>query len=108
MLREQDGPGGPDLPPLLARTAPAPSPAAPALFCLQDPPHLGNQWTDDTTLRQILRRLLPPDVLAAAAPDLEAFGAAVAGHIKALGRQAEEELPRLQQYDAWGRRRLAW
>ena len=30
---------------------------------IQDAPRLGNQYTDDETLRAILRRKLPPDVL---------------------------------------------
>ena len=37
---------------------------------LQTPPHLGNQYTEDSFLRSVLRRLLPPETLAEVAPDL--------------------------------------
>lgn len=83
---------------------------------LQDPPHLGNQWTEDGFLRDTLRRLLPADTFRDAEPDLggrrlcaaallpsepphppspvcccgaERFGWHVATRVKLLGRAAE-------------------
>jgi hypothetical protein len=41
---------------------------------LQDPPRLGNQYSEDTPLREVLQRLLPEDVLQSIEPDLQRFG----------------------------------
>jgi hypothetical protein len=41
---------------------------------LQDPPRLGNQYEEDTPLREVLQRLLPEDVLQSIEPDLQRFG----------------------------------
>ncbi len=70
----------------------------------QDGPVLGNQYDDDALLRSCLRRLLPAAVLQAIEPDLARFGARVVGDLQAMAVQAEEQPPRLVQYDAWGRR----
>ena len=43
-------------------------------------------------------------VLEDITPDLERFGARVAGEIRELGEACEQEPPRLEQYHAWGRR----
>src|SRR5689334_897599 len=71
---------------------------------LQDPPRLFNQYRADRMLRSYLSRALPPDVLAAVEPSLDAMGEAAAGELLEL--QAEDRLnePRLVQWDAWGRR----
>ena len=65
----------------------------PPWHSLQEPPHLGNQWEDDVTLRQLLQHLLPPEVLAAARPDLTRFGVEVAAGVKRLGRRRRLNLP---------------
>lgn len=70
----------------------------------QDGPVLGNQYLDDALLRSCLRRLLPAAVLGEIEPELVRFGGRVVGDIAAMGALAEEQPPRLVQYDAWGRR----
>ena len=44
----------------------------------QSPPALDDAWTSDASLRALLRRLLPPDVLAEVAPSLARMGALAA------------------------------
>ncbi|KAL4443441.1 hypothetical protein ABPG75_011178 [Micractinium tetrahymenae] len=70
----------------------------------QDPPHLGNQFSDDGFLQSLLGRLLPPEALPEVQQDLERFGWEAATSIKQLGQQAEAQPPRLVQHDAWGGR----
>ncbi len=70
----------------------------------QDPPVLGNQFTDDDALQSVLRRLLPAGVLAEITPDLVRFGQRVVEDIVPLAEDAERNQPRLVQYDPWGRR----
>lgn len=72
----------------------------------QQPPELGNTYRSDVALREHLERLLPPDLLAEVAPQLEAMGAAAAsgGELACLADQAEAAPPRLVPYDPWGRR----
>jgi hypothetical protein len=41
---------------------------------LQDPPRLGNQYLEDTALRECLKRLVPENVLTSFEPDLINFG----------------------------------
>ncbi|KAI9010638.1 hypothetical protein DFJ74DRAFT_685122 [Hyaloraphidium curvatum] len=73
---------------------------------LQAPPELGNQYEDDNVLRNIVRRHLDASpLLAEIDADLSRFGARVVQEdmLDACAR-AEQELPRLEQHDAWGRR----
>ncbi|KAL4422251.1 hypothetical protein ABPG77_009726 [Micractinium sp. CCAP 211/92] len=70
----------------------------------QDPPHLGNQFTDDSFLQSLLGQLLPPPVLPTVQSELERFGWEAATAVKELGQQAEAQPPRLVQHDAWGGR----
>jgi hypothetical protein len=46
----------------------------------------------------------PAPVVAAIEPDLRRLGAAVVGELQAYGDDAEANLPRLEQYDAFGHR----
>ncbi|KAI8394217.1 uncharacterized protein BYT42DRAFT_553726 [Radiomyces spectabilis] len=73
---------------------------------LQDPPQLINQYDDDLVLKNILKRLLPEDVLRTIEPDLHQFGERVINDIAAMGDNVEDpnNHPRLKQYDAWCRR----
>ncbi|KAK3233439.1 protein kinase super protein [Cymbomonas tetramitiformis] len=71
---------------------------------VQEPPSLGNQYTDDTALRDILRTVVPSEDLERFEPDLERFGWRVVTEVKDLGQRAEREPPRLESYDAWGSR----
>jgi len=70
----------------------------------QDPPQLGNQYTDDSLLRSHLRRLLPVEVLGDVEPDLIRFGQRVVEDIPLLAADAETHPPRLVPFDPWGRR----
>nr|XP_056715028.1 acyl-CoA dehydrogenase family member 11-like [Euleptes europaea] len=73
------------------------------IFC-QEPPQLGNPYLEDTFLQAYLKSHLPPKVFTEINVDLERFGARVKNEIDALGRECELNPPRLQQFDAWGRR----
>ncbi|MCJ8748279.1 hypothetical protein PDJAM_G00163540 [Pangasius djambal] len=67
----------------------------------QERPLLRNPFTQDALLRGYLRRHLP---LQEVQSDLTAFGERVVCEIDDLGRQCEQNPPRLQPYDAWGHR----
>lgn len=70
----------------------------------QDPPVLGNQYTTDSALQSVLKRLLPVGTLAEIEPDLIRFGQRVVGDIVPWAEDAELHQPRLVQFDPWGRR----
>jgi len=72
-------------------------------FC-QQPPRLGNQYLEDTALRELLSRLLPKSILEEINDDLTRFGARVLGDIQEYGREAESHPPTLTHYNAWGKR----
>ncbi|KAG9262910.1 acyl-CoA dehydrogenase family member 11-like [Astyanax mexicanus] len=67
----------------------------------QEQPLLKNPFTQDALLRAYLRRHLPVQDVES---DLRLFGERVADEIDDLGRQCEQNPPRLQQYEAWGQR----
>ncbi|XP_053332439.1 acyl-CoA dehydrogenase family member 11-like isoform X1 [Clarias gariepinus] len=67
----------------------------------QEQPELRNPFTQDALLQGYLRRHLP---LQEVELDLREFGERVVGEIDDLGRQCEQNPPRLHPYDAWGRR----
>ena len=71
---------------------------------LQDPPQLPHPFTHDHALRAHLQRVLPPEVLDAETPRLQALGDLVSSRLEALALAAEANPPRLVQYDAWGKR----
>ena len=72
----------------------------------QDAPRLRDEWREDVALQRLLQRLLPEDVLRAIEPELADLGVAAATtykeHADALDSPAHE--PRLERFDAWGRR----
>ncbi|MGI9015863.1 MAG: acyl-CoA dehydrogenase family protein [Euzebya sp.] len=70
----------------------------------QTGPELTNTFAADPILLRHLGRVLPDDVLSAVQPGLDALGARAADDILALGQQAEQQEPRLEHFDAWGRR----
>jgi acyl-CoA dehydrogenase len=76
----------------------------PAQIFVQAPPRLGNQYDDDTFLRAYLRRVLPPEVQRAIAPELRQLGTLAGGEL--YGAQLADRLhePQLTQWDAWGNR----
>ncbi len=75
-----------------------------AMPFFQDPPQLANQFTDDVLLQEYLARRLPPDVLAAIAPPLSELGQLSGGLLYQFQLADRENLPKLVQWDAWGRR----
>ena len=70
---------------------------------LQEAPELENTFQSDRWLQACLR-LRMGELYEQCAPRLREFGAACAGPIARLGREAESQPPRLVPYDAWGRR----
>lgn len=66
-----------------------------------------NAYLADRVLRSLLKRKLTPldeEMLHAVEADLTRFGVRVSGDVLAMSRRAEAELPKLVQYDPWGRR----
>ncbi|XP_012819170.1 novel acyl-CoA-dehydrogenase protein isoform X1 [Xenopus tropicalis] len=70
----------------------------------QQMPSLGNQFLEDALLQSYLKRHLPPQVLSEMSQDCKRFAQRLVEEIDSLGRDCELNPPRLQQYDAWGRR----
>src|SRR5215218_5813529 len=70
----------------------------------QDAPRLADPYASDDTLRAILRRMLPGDVLVDVEPGLARLGARAGGEMLALADDAEAHPPVHVPYDAWGRR----
>lgn len=70
----------------------------------QPAPHLGNQYDDDRVLRSYLRRVLPPDMLAAVEPSLREMGELAGGELYQLQLDDRLNEPVLIQWDAWGER----
>ncbi|NWI51021.1 ACD11 dehydrogenase, partial [Calyptomena viridis] len=67
-------------------------------------PETGNQYLEDSFLRNYLKTHLPPKVLEEVHQDLERFGNRLLTKIQALGWECELNPPIFRQYDAWGRR----
>jgi alkylation response protein AidB-like acyl-CoA dehydrogenase len=70
----------------------------------QDPPRLGNPWTEDRVVRGFLARKLPGDAFRAAEPDLAAMGALAGGRLHDLLLAEPDAKPVLTSWDPWGRR----
>ena len=70
----------------------------------QDPPRLGNEYDDDTLLRDYLARTLPPAVLAAVEDQYRQLGALSGGHFFALQQADCDNEPVHVPWDPWGNR----
>lgn len=70
----------------------------------QQPPVLVNQYLSDAALQAALQAMLPAAVLTAVQPELQQLGQLACGDMLAMAADAEANPPRLQQFDAWGRR----
>jgi acyl-CoA dehydrogenase len=70
----------------------------------QTPPELGNQYAADDVLKRYLRNTLPADMLSRIEPELSEIGELAGGdlHRQAMAERRDE--PRLDQWDAWGKR----
>src|SRR6056297_1638108 len=71
---------------------------------VQPKPHLDNEFNDDQFLQDYLKAYLPAKVMAEIRPDLERMGKRVAGELLDYSRDAENNPPKLVQFDAWGKR----
>ncbi|KAJ3328072.1 hypothetical protein HDU76_010629 [Blyttiomyces sp. JEL0837] len=72
---------------------------------LQDPPQLQNQFDDDVVLQTVLKKIVPQAVLDDVVADLRRFGGkVVSSEVMGYCADAMSNLPRLEQYDAWGKR----
>lgn len=70
----------------------------------QPPPELGNQYETDRVLRHAVRRLLPDEAHAAAAPGLQEMGALAGGELYDLQRDDRGAEPTLTRWGPWGDR----
>jgi len=70
----------------------------------QEPPRLGNQFTEDDILQEYLRRRLPKEVLSAIEQPLTELGELSGGPLYRLQLEDRVNEPRLIQWDAWGHR----
>ena len=70
----------------------------------QDGPRLGNGFEQDALLRDWLRWRLPVAVADDIEPSLRSLGARAAGELAGYAADAEANPPRLEAFDAWGRR----
>ena len=70
----------------------------------QEPPRLAHLYRSDAALQGLLRHELPAEVMAACEPELERLGALGAGELYRMQREDRLQEPRLEQWDAWGKR----
>ena len=70
----------------------------------QSPPELGNQYAADDVLRRYLRNTLPEDMLTRIEPELSELGELAGGDLYRASIEQRLDEPRLDQWDAWGRR----
>jgi len=71
---------------------------------IQTPPELGNQYTSDRALRELLVRVLPADVLREIEASLTAMGERAGGELYRMQLADRGNEPVLMQWDAWGNR----
>ncbi|MEJ7735768.1 MAG: acyl-CoA dehydrogenase family protein [Polyangiaceae bacterium] len=70
----------------------------------QDPPELGNQYTDDRVLRSYLARTFDPAGLRVVEPTLAHMGELAGGKLYRMQLEDRLNEPKLVQWDAWGKR----
>jgi len=71
---------------------------------IQTPPELGNQYTSDRALRELLVHALPADVLHEIEATLSAMGELAGGELYRMQLADRGNEPVLTQWDAWGNR----
>jgi len=71
---------------------------------IQTPPELGNQYTSDRALRELLVHALPAEVLRDIEPALAAMGELAGGELYRMQLADRGNEPVLTQWDAWGNR----
>lgn len=77
---------------------------SPPMAFYQTAPELGNQYVADDVLRRYLRHTLPGDVLARVEPELHEVGELAGGELYRASIAERRDEPRLDQWDAWGKR----
>jgi alkylation response protein AidB-like acyl-CoA dehydrogenase len=70
----------------------------------QDPPRLGNQYLDDSLLRDYLERAISDETRRAIEPELTELGALAGGPLYELQLADRLHEPTLTQWDPWGNR----
>lgn len=70
----------------------------------QPSPEIGNQYLEDSALRNYLKVLVPESVMKSINNDLEQLGHKVATEYLEMAHQAEDNKPYLVKYDAYGKR----
>lgn len=70
----------------------------------QTPPELGNTYLGDDVLRRYLRNTMPPDVLSHVEQELVDIGELAGGELYRDAVAAFRDEPRLDQWNAWGKR----
>ncbi|MBD63642.1 MAG: acyl-CoA dehydrogenase [Halobacteriovoraceae bacterium] len=70
----------------------------------QEPPQLKNQYEEDELLQLYLEWKFSKKELKIIQKDLHRFGKRVVTDILALAQAAEDNMPRLEQFDPWGNR----
>ncbi|MGI9045507.1 MAG: acyl-CoA dehydrogenase family protein [Burkholderiales bacterium] len=71
---------------------------------IQQPPRLGNQYSEDRVLRSYLRRALPADMLREIESALIELGGLSGGELYRVQLADRLNEPVLTQWDAWGKR----
>ncbi len=71
---------------------------------LQISPELGNQYSTDFALKNILATYLPKDILQKTQSDFLQVGEDAAGKLLRWSLDAETNIPVLTQFDPWGKR----
>ncbi len=71
---------------------------------IQTPPELGNQYTSDRALRELLVHVLPAGVLREIEAGLAAMGERAGGELYRMQLADRGNEPVLTQWDAWGNR----
>ncbi|XGW16921.1 hypothetical protein V3C99_001949 [Haemonchus contortus] len=70
----------------------------------QNPPVLHNPFDDDPMLKRTLKRILLDHDYQTVEKDLSRFGERIVKEIDYLGRKCELNQPKLEPFDAWGKR----
>ena len=71
---------------------------------IQDGPHLGNQFLEDSALIDYISTLIPSEIINQCKDDLIDLGYKTVTEYYEYHKDAEKNPPNLEQFDAWGNR----